>query len=132
MEASFVMPTQSAALRTAINETERRRAAQEAHNTAHGITPQSAHRRDTAEAFKEQLANRQQAAEEGPHYDSTDVSELKALMLAAAEDLSSEAARLRDQLKALEAGEAAPDTSEKTNQSEEKGRRKSATRYNES
>jgi excinuclease ABC subunit B len=91
-----------------LGEVERRRARQTTYNQEHGIVPRSAVRRDDSADFSDQLASRR-VAEGGDGLYATskqDLAELKALMLQAAEELRfEEAAQLRDQIKALEAGE---------------------------
>ncbi|MFW5844669.1 MAG: excinuclease ABC subunit UvrB [Planctomycetota bacterium] len=95
------------AMRAAIAEAERRRIAQVAYNEQHGIVPRSTVRRDDSQDFAEQLAARRVAEEPGGLYAASpqDLSELKRLMLAAAEELRfEEAAQLRDQIRAIETG----------------------------
>ena len=101
----------SPAMAAAINETDRRRAHQVAYNTTHNITPRTAVKQGDSGAFSEQMAARR-AAEAGGGYvvggnamTPDDIPELTARMIEAAENLRfEEAARLRDQIKALEAG----------------------------
>ena len=96
----------SDAMSAAIEETTRRREYQQAYNEAHGITPRSAIRRDDSNDFAEHIAARRAADSNDTGYSAEDISELKALMLKAAEELQfEEAAKLRDQIKALESGE---------------------------
>jgi excinuclease ABC subunit B len=102
----------SPAMAVAINETERRREHQLAYNTLHGIIPYTAVKQDDSGAFSEQMAARR-AAEAGGGYMAggniltlNDIPELTTRMIEAAENLRfEEAARLRDQIKALEAGQ---------------------------
>jgi excinuclease ABC subunit B len=99
-------------LRYAIEETERRRAKQTAWNQAHGITPQSV-RSHIGEAlssvFEQDYVTvapiKDSAAREFVGKDlKTSIAELEKRMRAAAADLEfEEAARLRDELKRLEA-----------------------------
>jgi len=105
---------ESPAMKNAIGETTRRREYQLAFNATNGIVPRTAVRQSTQSgAFGEQLQGRRAAAA-GAAYDpqmpeTMDVSELTRAMLQAAEDLHfEEAARLRDQIKAIESGGAAP------------------------
>jgi excinuclease ABC subunit B len=103
----------SAAMAAAIRETDRRRAHQVEYNTAHGIVPRTAVKQAHSGAFNDQLAARR-AAEAGGGYVAggtaltpADIPELTRQMIEAAENLRfEEAARLRDRIKALEAGEA--------------------------
>lgn len=98
---------ESAAMRAAIAETERRREIQEQHNQAHGIIPRSTTRRDEGETFAEQLAGRKVADSEAEEtqYSADDLGELKRMMLEAAENLDFEsAAKLRDRVQAIESG----------------------------
>ena len=102
----------SPAMAAAISETDRRRAHQVAYNEQHGIIPRTAVKQGDSGAFSEQMAARR-AAEAGGGYivggtamTPNDIPELTARMIEAAENLRFEdAARLRDQIKALEAGE---------------------------
>ena len=102
----------SPAMAAAISETDRRRAHQVAYNEQHGIIPRTAVKQGDSGAFSEQMAARR-AAEAGGGYivggtamTPDDIPELTARMIEAAENLRFEdAARLRDQIKALEAGE---------------------------
>jgi excinuclease ABC subunit B len=102
----------SAAMTAAIQETDRRRAHQVAYNIQHGIIPRTAIKQGDSGAFSEQMAARR-AAEAGGGYlaggtvlTPADIPDLTARMIEAAENLRFEdAARLRDQIKALEAGE---------------------------
>jgi excinuclease ABC subunit B len=106
----FYADRTSAAMKAAMGETERRRAHQVAYNLEHGITPRGAVRQDTATAFADQIAARRVAeatgSRDGAVYSIDDVPELTKQMLAAAEELRFEdAARLRDQIKRIEAGQ---------------------------
>ena len=102
----------SAAMALAIAETDRRRAHQVAYNTEHGIVPRTAVKQANSGAFKDQLDARR-AAEAGGGYVAggtiltpADIPELTRQMIEAAEALRfEEAARLRDRIKALEAGD---------------------------
>ena len=100
-------------MRAALDETQRRRAAQRAHNEAHGITPQTIQR-----AFRQALDADKRAAADGAGTDPVvrevaglDEAALKAKlaawheeMIAAARDLDFErAAALRDKIRAYEA-----------------------------
>jgi excinuclease ABC subunit B len=103
----------SPAMAAAIRETDRRRAHQVEYNTAHNIVPRTAVKQAHSGAFSEQLAARR-AAEAGGGYVAggtvltpADIPDLTRQMIEAAENLRfEEAARLRDRIKALEAGEA--------------------------
>jgi excinuclease ABC subunit B len=95
-------------MQRAIDETDRRRAKQEAYNAAHGITP-----RTIEKALAEALVERKQAvdsavSEPSPLYHSEDIlaeiDELETAMQTAARHLEFEkAAQLRDQISALQA-----------------------------
>ncbi len=109
---------ESAAMRAALGETDRRRAYQIAYNTEHGITPRTATKQDTAHTFAEQIKARRVAEPTGSGYDAggdaprvttADIADLTTRMVAAAEELRfEEAARLRDQIKRIEADGSAP------------------------
>ena len=98
-------------LQGALEETERRRTAQLAHNAKHGITPTSTTARLSDvrnEAAEAELAHQKQESETGIGFTEgsldTHIAALKKQMLKAANDLEfEEAGRLRDQLKKAEA-----------------------------
>ena len=103
---------ETAAMRTAISETDRRREIQVAYNEEHGITPETIQKgvsdiarlpRDRVEGPEAAAASRRRA-EEGMSAEeiARTMVELEEEMLAAAEDLRFEyAAKLRDEIKAL-------------------------------
>jgi excinuclease ABC subunit B len=97
-------------LRRALDETQRRRQLQEAHNRAHGITPRSVSKglpERLVEADGSLTDSGSAVAEEAPRYGKVaalleQIERLEAEMLAAAGALQFErAAELRDQLRAL-------------------------------
>jgi excinuclease ABC subunit B len=103
---------QTKAMRTAISETDRRRAIQVAYNEEHGITPETVRKgiSDISDflAVESKVPNRSRrrirAAEEGMSAEEIGrtIVELEEEMLAAAEDLRFEyAAKLRDEIKSL-------------------------------
>ncbi|WP_305883304.1 excinuclease ABC subunit UvrB [Conexibacter sp. DBS9H8] len=102
---------ESAAMRAAIEETDRRRAIQVAYNESHGITPESITKgiSDIAEFLQSESKvpksrrRRRQIAEGVPAAElEKSIVELEEEMLAAAEDLRFEyAARLRDEIRDL-------------------------------
>jgi excinuclease ABC subunit B len=102
---------ETAAMRAAIGETDRRRAIQRAYNEEHGITPETIVKgiSDIAEFLqseskvpKGRRRSRQRQSEMEPHEIQKMIVELEEEMLAAAEDLRFEyAARLRDEIKDL-------------------------------
>ncbi|MCC7386743.1 MAG: excinuclease ABC subunit UvrB [Deltaproteobacteria bacterium] len=102
----------TASMRAAIDETNRRRAKQEAYNVEHGITPKTIEKavRDLRQlaGFKSELEDisilELEAEEERALASLPDkIAELKKRMLAAAQDLDFEAAALvRDRIKVLE------------------------------
>ncbi len=99
---------ESPAMRNALAETSRRRAYQQQWNADHGIVPTTATRQDQGNAFAAQIAARR-VAEAGPGpvvtYGAPDLPDLTRRMIAAAEELRfEEAARLRDQIRAIESG----------------------------
>ena len=106
----------SPAMTAAIEETLRRREAQVAFNTVHGIIPRTAHKVGSlGGSFSEQLSGRH-AAESGVAYrpdgdvkTPADIPELTRRMVEAAENLRfEEAAKLRDVIKRIEAEGSAP------------------------
>ena len=122
---------ESAAMRAAIAESNRRREYQLRYNETHGITPRSAMKQgDMGGTFSEQLAGRKVADggnPDGGTWGPADVPELTRQMIAAAEDLRfEEAARLRDAIKTIEAGGSAPsgDGGRKRGPKPKRGRRR--------
>ena len=120
----------SPAMTAAIEETLRRREAQIAFNTAHGIIPRTAHKVGSlGGSFSEQLSGRK-AAESGVSYrpdgdvkTPADIPELTRRMVEAAENLRfEEAAKLRDVIKRIES-EGSVSAAEESSKS--KGRPKS-------
>ena len=99
------------AMRAAIDESERRRTLQAAHNAAHGIVPESTTRSvDRSLAVAEDEAAPRADALPPPPVEPGDlrktIERLRREMLAAAEALDFErAAELRDQVRQLEAAE---------------------------
>ncbi|MBB5691614.1 excinuclease ABC subunit UvrB [Roseomonas alkaliterrae] len=104
--------TMTRSLRAALEETERRRAKQQAWNAEHGITPTTI-RREIADVLKDvtqgdYVTVEAVAGEEESHFVGKDlrasIAELERRMRAAAAELEFEtAARLRDEIKRLEA-----------------------------
>ena len=101
-------------MQRAMDETERRRAIQQAHNEAHGITPETI--RKEIRSGLEQLVGAHRVAAEAVRMSEEDldrgelIANLEEEMLAAAEALEFEqAARLRDRIAELK-GEAEVDT----------------------
>ncbi len=102
---------ETAAMRAALSETDRRRAIQRAYNEEHGITPETIVKgiSDIAEFLQSdskvprgRRRSRTRETEMEPHEISKMLVELEEEMLAAAEDLRFEyAARLRDEIKDL-------------------------------
>jgi excinuclease ABC subunit B len=101
-------------MRSAIDETERRRALQEEYNRNHGITPQTVRKaiqESLIEACEADYVTVPVAAEEEEEYRSAEdvakaVASLRKQMRAAAQELEFErAAELRDRLQHLEARE---------------------------
>jgi excinuclease ABC subunit B len=98
-------------MRTAISETDRRRAIQVAYNTEHGITPETIKKgvSDIADFLameskvpKGRGSRRKREEAMTPEEIARTMVELEEEMLAAAEDLRFEyAAKLRDEIKAL-------------------------------
>ncbi|WP_027883581.1 excinuclease ABC subunit UvrB [Meiothermus rufus] len=104
-EVFLYADTVSEAMRTAIDETNRRRALQEAYNQAHGITPQtvqkSVRKLVKPEDYEGEAA---EVALEDPALLQSLLEQLETEMWAASEALDFEkAARLRDQMRAIEA-----------------------------
>ena len=114
----------------AIQETERRRAAQEEYNAKHGITPESV--RKTIRAGIEADAEARRAANEAVGQESEEesvtaeyIGELQSEMLAAAEALDFErAASIRDRISQLQDGDnGAVSTKKKSSGSRRRGRK---------
>jgi excinuclease ABC subunit B len=104
---------ETAAMRTALDETERRRAIQRAYNEQHGITPETIVKgiSDISEFLmaegkvpsKRGRARRKRETDMSPAELESTIVELEEEMLAAAEDLRFEyAARLRDEIRDLQ------------------------------
>ncbi len=93
-------------LTQALQETNRRREKQQTYNTQHGVTPQSVHKQitDILEVTREQKDNPQPLANSEPDVNlHRKIEALRKRMHSAAANLEfEEAARLRDQIQALE------------------------------
>jgi excinuclease ABC subunit B len=107
-EVILYADSDSPAMKAAMGETARRRQFQHDWNVEHHITPRTAQRQDTEHAFADQIRARKAgengtAVLDGIIYRADDLPELTRLMVAAAEALRfEEAARIRDQIKAIE------------------------------
>jgi excinuclease ABC subunit B len=106
--------TVTESMRQAVDETVRRRALQEAYNTAHGITPTTI-RKEIRAGIEAEAASRAVAfeavgqGEESQRHAAELLEELEAAMMQAAAELDFErAARLRDQIAALRDGKTKP------------------------
>ena len=126
-------------MRRAIEETERRRAAQQAYNVKHGITPQTVVRviksGIQADVQARQAVSAAAIVEGSEETDLEYIEELRAEMLAAAENMEFErAAAIRDRLAELESGvqlkgkQRALSTTGNQRRGRKKGRRGSASR----
>lgn len=99
-------------MKVAIEETDRRREKQEAYNREHGITPQTV-ARNVGDIIDHTASGDHVTVDIGPDADhlvgsnlKKHIESLKKKMITAAENLEfEEAARLRDEVKSLEAGE---------------------------
>ena len=99
-------------MRQALDETQRRRALQEAYNREHGITPETV-RKEIRAGIESEAASRDQAfaavgrSDESGRRQAELLEQLEADMMQAAADLEFErAARIRDEIAALRAGKA--------------------------
>lgn len=119
-KAILYADTITKSMKAALDETERRRAKQEAYNLEHGITPESVKKAIGASMSQEArgdgtddvlpegrlvmgMRDQEQALYHDPQSLLRDITKLKAQMLKAAGDLEfEEAARLRDKIKHLE------------------------------
>ncbi len=92
-------------MKNALDETERRREKQQAHNAEHGITPKTVIKKMVAVAELEKAADdaKEETTEDSTQPISVQIDQLRKEMLEAAANLEFEqAARLRDRVKTLE------------------------------